>query len=74
MLASGSVDFVLNGRYYTCYNRRIHALKIVLEAMERLRWSTFLKCNEKQHDAVNIITIATTIDQFRNDINDTILK
>ena len=71
MLASGSVDFVLDGRHYTCYNRRIHALKIVAEAMERLRWATFLECNEKQHDSVNIITIATTIDQFRNDIHDT---
>ena len=65
MLASGSVDSVLDGRHY---NRGIHAHTIVAEATKCLRWATFLDCNEKQHDTVDIITLATTIDRFRNDI------
>ena len=71
LLASGSVNSVLDGQH--C-NRGIHTQKIVAEAMERLRWVTFLEWNENQHDAVDIITLATTIEQFRNDIHDTTLK
>ena len=71
VLASGSVDSVLDGQHY---NRGIHAQKIVAEAMERLRWVILLEWNENQHDAVDIITLAPTIDQFRNNIRDTTLK
>ena len=53
MLASGSLDSVLDGRHY---NRGIHAHTIVAEAMRRLKWVTFRKCNEKQHDAGDIIS------------------
>ena len=40
VIAEGSVDQVLNGRQY---NRAINALKIVMEAMWRVRWAGFLQ-------------------------------
>ena len=54
---------VLDGRHY---NRGIRAHKIVAEAMEPLRWATFLERNEKQHDAGSIIALATTIGPIPN--------
>ena len=39
VLASGSVDAVLDGRHY---NRRLRVHKLVAEAMERLRWDAFI--------------------------------
>ena len=57
VLASGSVDSVLDGKHY---NRGIHAQKIVAEAMDRLRWVTFLEWNENQHDAVDKFTHTMT--------------
>ena len=69
LLASVFLNSVLDGQ--RC-NRGVHTQKIVAEAMERLRWVTFLEWNENH--AVDIITLATTIEQFRNYIHDTALK
>jgi len=42
ILACGSVDQVLNGRHY------IHSLKLICEAMWRLRWAAFLEWMTKE--------------------------
>ena len=52
ILAVGSVDQVLNGRHY---NRAISSLKLMYEAMWRLRWAAFLewKAEEQGSDSPN---------------------
>ena len=45
ILACGSVDQVLNGRHY---NRVIYSLKLMYEAMWRVRWAAFLEWKARE--------------------------
>ena len=47
VVASGSVTGVLNGHHY---NRSIRSLKLFCEALQKLRWQSFLKTLTKEEN------------------------
>jgi len=71
VLASGSVDAVLQGRHY---NRGLRVHKLVAEALERLKWEAFLDWNEKQANPVNLNELDSILEDLRTEVSATTLK
>jgi len=75
VLASGSVDAVLEGRRY---NRGLRVHKLVSEALERMRWDAFRKWNEHYADPVDLDELASIFGDLRAEISqqtfNTVLK
>ena len=66
VLAHGSVDQVLNGRQY---NRAIKSLKIVYEALWRLRWLTFLAWNNGHDNPLDLVALQDEVTLVKSDCN-----
>ncbi|XP_065671561.1 uncharacterized protein LOC136089469 [Hydra vulgaris] len=60
IVSSGSINGVISGRKY---NRCIRAYKILFEALENIRFSSFLECSSIEHDE-NINFIACMAKSF----------
>ncbi len=71
VLASGSVDAVLEGRHY---NRGLRVHKLVSEALGRMRWSAFRKWNENHAYNLNLDELAHDFEDLRVEINQHNLK
>ncbi len=55
VLASGSIDAVLEGRHY---NRGLQVHKLVSDALGQVRWSAFRKWNEYHAHPLNLDELA----------------
>ncbi len=71
VLASGSVDAVLEGRHY---NRELQVHKLVSEALGQVRWSAFRKWNEHHAHSLNRDELAHVFEDLYVEINEHNLK
>ena len=67
VLASGSVDAVLERRHY---NRGLRVHKLVSEALKRMRWAAFRKWNEHHADPVDLDELASVFGDLHAEIRE----
>jgi len=71
VLASGSVDAVIEGRHY---NRGLTVHKLVSEALERMRWAAYRKWNERHAQPVDLDELASVVGDLRAEISECTLN
>ena len=67
VVAVGSIDGVLRGKHY---NRAMRSHRIVMEALLRLRWQSFINWLNQQNDTFNKHVIVTMVQNIQTTLND----